>query len=231
MSPPSAPAWGCCGGVDCVEQEHDRFGLPICHVNAYRELLLQHLQLGGALGTMSDWLLAKDPTSDQARSAIGGAVNAIGYAAEHGQWGAVVRLVKVLEPILTLAGRWEAARDVLNQGLAAARQLGDEPAGAWLSHQLGTLEVSQDELAQGQAHLEEALRLREQLQDHAGAAVSRHNLEVLDAPVIQDWEPPRGGAGSASGCGGSPDGGRYSPAGRRCSASRSCSGSSSFPAA
>ena len=173
-----------------VEQEQDRFGLPICHVDAYRELLLQHLQLGGALGTMSDWLLAKDPTSDQARSAIGGAVNAIGYAAEHGQWAAVVRLVKVLEPILTLAGRWEAARDVLNQGLAAAQQLGDQPAGAWLSHQLGTLEVSLDELAQGQAHLEEALRLREQLQDHAGAAVSRHNLEVLDAPVIQDWEPP-----------------------------------------
>ena len=173
-----------------VEQEQDRFGLPICHVDAYRELLLQHLQLGGALGTMSDWLLAKDPTSDQARSAIGGAVNAIGYAAEHGQWAAVVRLVKVLEPILTLAGRWEAARDVLNQGLVAAQQLGDQPAGAWLSHQLGTLEVSLDELAQGQAHLEEALRLREQLQDHAGAAVSRHNLEVLDAPVIQDWEPP-----------------------------------------
>jgi hypothetical protein len=173
-----------------VEQEQDRFGLPICHVNAHRELLLQHLQLGGALGTMSDWLLARDPTSDQARSAIGGAVNAIGYAAEHGQWGAVVRLVKVLEPILTLTGRWEAARDVLNQGLAAARQLGDEPAGAWFSHQLGTLEVSLDELAQGRAHLEEALRLREQLQDHAGAAVSRHNLAVLDAPIIKDGEPP-----------------------------------------
>jgi HYR domain len=173
-----------------VEQEQDRFGLPICHVNAYRELLLQHLQLGGALGTMSDWLVAKDPTSDQARSAIGGAVNAIGYAAEHGQWAAVVRLVKVLEPILTLAGRWETARDVLNQGLAAARQLGDQPAEAWFSHQLGTLEVSLDELGQGQAHLQRALRLREQLQDPAGAAVSRHNLEVLDGPAVLDWEPP-----------------------------------------
>jgi hypothetical protein len=176
-----------------VEQEQDRFGLPICHVNAYRELLLRYLQLGGALGTLSDWLVAKDPTSDQARSAIGGAVNAIGYAAEHGQLPAVVRLVKVLEPILTLAGRWEAARDVLEQGLAVARQLGDQPAEAWFSHQLGSLEVSLDELAQGQAHLEQALRLREQLQDRAGAALSRHNLDVLAPPPPddQDREPTR----------------------------------------
>jgi hypothetical protein len=173
-----------------IEQEQDRFGLPICHVNAYRELLLQHLQLGGALGTMGDWLLAKDPTSDEARSAMGAVVNAIGYAAEQGQLPAVVRLVKVLEPVLTLAGRWEAARDLLEQGLAAARRLGDQPAEAWFSHQLGTLEVSLDELGQGQAHLEQALRLREQLQDRAGAAVSRRNLEVLDAPVVQALEPP-----------------------------------------
>jgi HYR domain len=180
---------GLLGQRGLIEQEQDRFGLPICHVNAYRELL-QYLQLGGALGTMGDWLLAKDPTSDEARSAIGGAVNAIGYAAEQGQLPAVVRLVKVLEPVLTLAGRWEAARDVLEQGLAVARQLGDQPAEAWFSHQLGTLEVSLDELGQGQAHLEQALRLREQLKDRAGAAVSHHNLEVLDTPVIQAWEPP-----------------------------------------
>jgi hypothetical protein len=171
-----------------VEQEQDRFGLPICHITAYRDLLLQHLQLGGALGTMGDWLLAKDPTSNEARSAIGAVVNAIGYAAEQGQLPAVVRLVKVLEPVLTLAGRWEAARDLLDQGLGAARQLGDQPAEAWFSHQLGTLEVSLDELGQGQAHLQHALRLREQLQDRAGAAVSRHNLEVLDTPVIQELE-------------------------------------------
>jgi hypothetical protein len=173
-----------------VEQDQDRFGLPICHVGTYRELLLQYIQLGGALGTMSDWLLAKDPTSDEARSAIGGAVNLLGYAAEHGQWPGVVRLVRVLEPILTLAGRWEASRDALEQGLAAARQIGDQSAEALFTHQLGTLELSLDELGQAQAHLDQALRLREQLGDHAGAAVSRHNLELLDVPVVEEPEPP-----------------------------------------
>jgi hypothetical protein len=165
-----------------IEQHQDRFGLPICHVGAYRELLLKHLQLAGGLGTLSDWLMAQDPTSGQARSAIGGAVNALGYAAEHAEWPAVVRLVRVLEPILTLAGRWEASREALEHGLTAARELGDRAAEALFSHQLGTLELSLDNLDGAQAHLDHARQLREQLGDHAGAAVSSHNLAVLVPP-------------------------------------------------
>jgi hypothetical protein len=175
-----------------IEQHQDRFGLPICQVSTYREQLLKHLQLAGGLGTLSDWLTAQDPTSGQARSAIGGAVNALGYAAEHAQWPAVVRLVRVLEPILTLAGRWEASREALEHGLAAARELGDRAAEALFSHQLGTLELSLDNLHQAQAHLDHALQLRTQLGDHAGAAVSSHNLRLLlpAVPVIDPPKPP-----------------------------------------
>jgi tetratricopeptide (TPR) repeat protein len=175
-----------------IDQQQDRFGLPICQIGTYRELLLKQLQLGGALGTLSDWLTAKDPTSQEARSAIGGAVNALGFAAEHAEWPAVVRLVRVLEPILTLAGRWEASRQALEQGLTAARAVGDRAAEALFSHQLGTLELSLDNLDQAQAHLEHALRLREQLADHAGAAVSRHNLGLLlpPTPVLERSKPP-----------------------------------------
>jgi energy-coupling factor transporter ATP-binding protein EcfA2 len=174
-----------------IERHQDRFGLPICHVGTYRELLLKHLQLAGGLGTLSDWLMAQDPTSGQARSAIGGAVNALGYAAEHAEWPAVVRLVRVLEPILTLAGRWEASREALEHGLTAARQLGDRAAEALFSHQLGTLELSLDNLVQARVHLDHARQLREQLGDHAGAAVSSHNLAVLVPPdaVIAPPEP------------------------------------------
>jgi hypothetical protein len=167
-----------------VEQHQDRFGLPICHVGTYRDLLLKHLQLAGGLGTLSDWLAAQDPTSDQARSAIGGAVNALGYAAEHAEWPAVVRLVRVLEPILTLAGRWEASREALEHGLTAARALGDRAADALFSHQLGTIELSLDNLVQARTHLDHARQLREQLGDRAGAAVSGHNLEILDPPDV-----------------------------------------------
>jgi hypothetical protein len=172
-----------------VEQHEDRFGLPICHVSTYRELLLKQLQLAGGLGTLSDWLTAKDPSSQEARSAIGGAVNALGFAAEHAQWPAVVRLVRVLEPILTLAGRWEASREALEHGLTAARELGDQAAEALFSHQLGTLELSLDNLDQARAHLDHALQLRAQLGDHAGAAVSSHNLRLL-TPLVPGIDPP-----------------------------------------
>jgi hypothetical protein len=175
-----------------IEQHQDRFGLPICHVSTYREQLLKHLQLAGGLGTLSDWLTAQAPTSEQARSAIGGAVNALGYAAEHAQWPAVVRLVRVLEPILTLAGRWEASREALEQGLAAARELGDRAAEALFPHQLGTLDLSLDNLDQARAYLDHALQLRTQLGDHAGAAISSHNLRLLvpAVPVIDPPKPP-----------------------------------------
>jgi energy-coupling factor transporter ATP-binding protein EcfA2 len=174
-----------------IEQHQDRFGLPICHVATYRELLLKHLQLAGGLGTFSDWLTAQDPTSEQARSAMDGAVNALGFAAEHAQWSAVVRLVRVLEPILTLAGRWEASREALEHGLAAARELGDRAAEALFSHQLGTLELSLDNLDQARAHLDHALQLRAQLGDHAGAAVSSHNLRVVLTPPVPVIDPPK----------------------------------------
>jgi hypothetical protein len=174
-----------------VEQHEDRFGLPICHVTAYRELLLKYLQLGGALGTLSDWLATRDPSGQAARSAIDGAVNALGFAAEHAQWPEVVRLVRVLEPALTLAGRWQASREALEHGLAAARELGDQGAEALFSHQLGTLELSLDHLDQARAHLEHAVQLRARLGDHAGAAVSSHNLGLLvpTAPVADPAEP------------------------------------------
>ena len=53
----------------------------------------------------------------------------------------MIRLVGGIEPILALAGRWEAWRDVLDQGLEAAVAAGDEFAEADFAHQLGTLEL------------------------------------------------------------------------------------------
>jgi HYR domain len=174
-----------------VEEHQDRFGLPVCHVDTYRELLLEYVQLGGGLRTLGDWLTTKDPSGQEARSAIDAAVNALGFAAERAEWPAVVRLVRVLEPILTLAGRWEASREALLQGLTAAKEIGDRAAEALFSHQLGTLELSVDDLEQARAHLEHALRLRERLGDRAGAAVSSHNLGLLLPPVPPTRPEPR----------------------------------------
>jgi len=113
-----------------VEQHEDRFGLPICHVGNYREMLLRYVQLASALRALADWLSTSDPGSEEARSAAGGALGLLGIAAERAEWPGIVRLVRLLEPVLTLLGRWEASREALEHGLAAARATGDQAAEA-----------------------------------------------------------------------------------------------------
>jgi hypothetical protein len=58
------------------------------------------------------------------------------------------------------------------------------------SHQLGTLQLSLDELGEARANLERALRLRDQLGDRAGAAVRSHNLQHLLPPDPVDDDRP-----------------------------------------
>ena len=169
-------------------QHADRFGLPICKVGGYRQMLLKDLQLATALREFAGWLANRDPTTADSLSAAGAALGIIEWAAERGDWPAVVRLVRVAEPILTLAGRWEASSHILGQGLEAARATGDHAAEALFEHQQGTLAFCRDELSAAKQLLEHALRLREWLADSDGAAVTRHNLQLLQpAPP----PPPR----------------------------------------
>ncbi len=172
-----------------AEQHADRFGLPVCKVGGYRQLLLKDLDLAAALRELAGWLANRDPASADSLSAAGAALSIIEWAAELGDWPAVARLARVAEPILTLAGRWEASRHILDRGMEAARATGDRAAEALFSHQQGTLAFCQDQLDAARALLERALELREQLADHDGAAVTRHNLQLL-LPAPPPPPPP-----------------------------------------
>ncbi|HEY5988372.1 MAG TPA: hypothetical protein VIV12_18640, partial [Streptosporangiaceae bacterium] len=177
-----------------ADRQDDRFGLPICKVESYRQMLLKDLQLAAAFREFGSWLANQDPTSEESRSALGAALAVIGFAADRGDWRAVARLVRVVEPILTLAGRWEACRHALDLGLQAAKALGDRAAEAFFSHQQGTLALCQDELDAAKRFLEQALDLRQQLGDGSGAAVTQHNLQLLQPPPPpppRRWPPKR----------------------------------------
>jgi hypothetical protein len=179
-----------------AEQREDRFGLPACKVEGYRRMLLKDLHLTAALRELVGWLAARDPIGADATSAASAALAIIGFAAERGEWPAVVRLVRVVEPILTLAGRWEASRRILEQGLQAATATGDQAAEALFSHQKGTLALCHDELTVAKRLLERALALRERLGDWDGAELTRHNLHLLQPvapppPPRRAAQPPR----------------------------------------
>jgi hypothetical protein len=165
-----------------AEQHADRFGLPVCKVDGYRQMLLKDLQLAAALREFVGWLAERDPTTADSLSAAGAALGIIEWAAELGDWPAVVRLVRVAEPILTLAGRWEASSHILDQGLEAAKATGDRAAEALFSHEQGSLALCRDDLDAARQLLEHALELRERIGDDAGAEVTRHNLQLLQPP-------------------------------------------------
>jgi len=188
-----------------AERQADRFGLPVCKVASYRAMVARDVQLATAARAIFDWLASRDPTSADSLSAVGGALAIIEWAADSGDWPVVASLARVAEPVLTLAGRWEASQHVLGLGYQAAKAAADHAAQALFGHQLGTLALCRDELESARRLLTEALRLREQLGDAPGAAVTRQNLALLlPAPAAPPSDPPpprRDRAGRAGGPG------------------------------
>src|SRR6266545_1144858 len=173
-----------------VEQDHDRFGLPRCLGAGYRKLLVANLDIGAAVRPLTTWLAQRDPGSADALAAASAAVQLVGRLAERVDLPQLGRLAEVTARVLTLAGRWELCRQVLQQGLHAAQQLGDLAAQARFAHDLGSMALANDQLQQAEELLNQALELRQQLGDHQGAALTQHNLYVMTSPD-PTFEPPQ----------------------------------------
>jgi hypothetical protein len=100
-------------------------------------------------------------------------------AAQNGRWEGLLRLGRAVEGPLAVRGNWGAWAETLEWELEAARQLGDRAAKAWSLHQSGTRALCLEDTPTARRDLSEALRLRESLGDREGAAVTRHNLNLL----------------------------------------------------
>jgi hypothetical protein len=161
-----------------VEQRHNRFGLPVCRAEGYRELVIRNFDLAAAIREIVVWLGTRDPRSEDSLSVVNAVVSLIGFAAERREWQGVVRLVRVAEPILTLAGRWEACLHILDVGIQAATATSDAIAEAFFQHQHGTIDLCLDRLDSAWWHLSRALELRSGLNESA-AAVTLNNLGVI----------------------------------------------------
>jgi hypothetical protein len=162
-----------------VEQEDGRVWSTVHHGEPIRRALFQRLDLDQVTRATASWLEGLTLNSERARAAIPTVIAAIVLCAERGMWPAVIRLVGAIEPVLAVGARWQAWRDVLDQGLEAARAADDHFAEADFSHQLGTLETTLGRVGPGRALLVHALERRQALGDRAGAAVTKANLELL----------------------------------------------------
>jgi LysM repeat protein/tetratricopeptide (TPR) repeat protein len=104
------------------------------------------------------------------------------WAMDSGRWRVSLELITLVEGSLALSGRWEAWETALQTGLKAAQAMGNLPEKAWVLHQLGTRLLCLGDKEAARSTLIRALRLRTSLGDQAGAAVTRHNLNLLIAP-------------------------------------------------
>ena len=172
-----------------AEHDRDRFGLPVCKATSYREMLLEDLHLGSSARELCHWLSTRNPTASESLSAAEAALAILEFAAEREEWATVLRLARAAEPVLFLAGRWEAWHHVLGQGLAAAKATQDTAAAAFFTHQLGSRALCLDQLDDALRLLQTALTLREQAEDRDGADLTRHNLRLLEPPEAPPEEP------------------------------------------
>jgi NB-ARC domain-containing protein len=101
------------------------------------------------------------------------------WAARAGRHAETRRLGRALDTGLIVGGRWGFWAETLERVRGAAAAAGDRGTEGWAMHQLGTRLLCLGDPAGARQLLGQALAIRESLRDHAGAAVTRHNLGLL----------------------------------------------------
>ncbi|HEV2070955.1 MAG TPA: choice-of-anchor D domain-containing protein [Acidimicrobiales bacterium] len=164
-----------------VQAHSPRFSLTADLAEDRRRDLDSERWCDRVLESLPDWVERQKEPESVIREAP-----AILQALQHGvvrrAWSKVLRLGQTVESALILGQRWGAWEAVLRHQLQAARGLGDKAAEGWSLHQLGTRALCLGDTFTARAQLLEALRIRESLGDTDGAAVTRHNLELLSGP-------------------------------------------------
>jgi hypothetical protein len=103
----------------------------------------------------------------------------LAWAAETGRLHETVWLGRAIGSAFAWGRRWDAWERVLTIVLDAATELADSRSEAWAVHQLGVRAWCLGEVEEGVDLLERALKTREELGESAGAAATRHNLDVV----------------------------------------------------
>lgn len=135
-----------------------------------------------ALAYFIDWAEGNQQNFDLILESADAILAIMAWAIETGRWADVLRLARAVEGALAFGKRWTTWEQVLQWGRQAAEVLGDQAALAWSWHQLGSRALCLNEISSAFFFLYQALRLREDLGDVVGAAVTRHNLYLLLSP-------------------------------------------------
>jgi hypothetical protein len=95
-----------------------------------------------------------------------------------GRFEEELALMRSLNGLLALSLRWLELVGSLRSLLASAEVLGHKAGQAWAHHELGSLHLCAGNAEQAERHLDQALRIEEQVGDLAGRCATRHNLDA-----------------------------------------------------
>jgi hypothetical protein len=115
-------------------------------------------------------------------------MHSLRWGVKFGMAAEVMRITRSVELALVLTGRWESWTNALSLAAQSAIAAGDKAALGWVRHQDGTKAICEGNFSEARHSLEQALQIREELRDKAGAGITRHNLKLVAPPTIPTWK-------------------------------------------
>jgi TIR domain len=141
-----------------------------------------------AVAYFADWVEPRQRDVKTILETLPVLMHSLRWGVKFGMATEVMRITRSLEFTLLLTGRWESWTNALCLAAQSATAAGDKAALGWVRHQDGTKAICEGNFSEARQSLEQALQIREELRDKAGAGVTRHNLKLVAPPTIPPWK-------------------------------------------
>jgi hypothetical protein len=141
-----------------------------------------------AIAYFADWVEPRQRDVKTILETLPVLMHSLRWGVKFGMAAEVMRITRSLELPLVLTGRWESWTNALCLAAQSATAAGDKAALDWVRHQDGTKAICEGNLSDARQSLDQALQIREELRDKAGAGVTRHNLKLVAPATIPTWK-------------------------------------------
>ncbi|MEA5576999.1 hypothetical protein VB694_11285, partial [Anabaena sp. UHCC 0451] len=135
-----------------------------------------------------NWILQNQGLTEVILSESPAILSCLEWSFITNRWYDVLSLGTAIEPVLALSGQWGIWEKVLQWLLAAVKATGNQAIEALALHQLGTRSLCLNQLTEAQNYLNQALKIRESINDQAGVEVTKNNLELIPDLLIPKSE-------------------------------------------
>jgi hypothetical protein len=141
-----------------------------------------------AVAYFADWVEPRQRDVKTILETLPVLMHSLRWGVKFGMAAEVMRITRSLELALVLTGRWESWTNALCLAAQSATAAGDKAALGWVRHQDGTKAICEGNFSEARQSLDQALQIREELRDKAGAGITRHNLKLAAPPTIPTWK-------------------------------------------